>query len=152
MAEIMHYLLTYEDIPCSSDIVWLTEHDCDKLNEHLVLCGQKPMKKRRYRKIYREGLARYCLLYIDGVPAARGAIEPYSERCWEAADIRVAREYRCRGLAKEILRFLSPMIIAEGKIATCRTEEHNIAMQKAMRAVGYVRGEPPVSLNKGESS
>ena len=144
MAEIMHYMLVYEDIPCSSNVVWLTEHDVDKLNEHLLVCGQKPMKKRRYRKLYRDGLARYCLLYVDGVPAARGAAEPYSATAWEAGDIRVAQEYRGRGLAKEILRFLSPYIISHGVVATCRTEEHNIAMQKAMRAVGYVRGEPPI--------
>jgi len=142
MAEIMHYLKVYESEPCQSHVVWLGEDDVDKLNEHLILCGQKPMDEKRYRELYQQNLARYCLLYVDGVPAARGAVEPYSENAWEAADIRVAGEYRCRGLAKEILRFLSPYIIAHGKTATCRTEEHNIAMQKAMLAVGYIRGEP----------
>ena len=144
MAEIMHYLLTYEDVPCSSNVVWLAEDDAGKLNEHLALCDQKPMDEARYRQLYWDGVARYCLLYVDGLPVARGAVEPYSETAWEAADIRVAVEYRCRGLAKEILRFLSPYIISHGVAATCRTEEHNIAMQKAMRAVGYVRGEPPI--------
>jgi len=141
MAEIIHCLKSYDTVPCRSKIVWLTQEDAALLNEHLALCGQKPMAEKRFRDMYRKGTARYCLLYCDGVPAARGAVEPYSDEAWEAGDIRTARTYRGRGLAKEILRFLSAYIIEQGRTATCRTEETNIAMQKVMRAVGYVSGD-----------
>ena len=142
MAEIIYHLKSYDDVPFQSKIVWLSENDVGRMNEHLALCGQKPMRKRRLREIYRKNIARYCLLYFDGLPVARGSVEPYSDNAWEAADIRVAKGYRCRGFAKEILRFLSKYIIDHGRLATCGTEEHNIAMQKAMQAVGYAKAAP----------
>ena len=140
MAEMMFRLIhgTCElHQPMKHDIEWLSENDSEKLNAHLVLAGQKPMEDERYRALYRNGVARYCLLYNNGVPVARGAVEPYSEDAWEAADIRTAREYRRRGFAKEILRFLSREILAHKKIATCRTEEDNLPMQKVLQFVGY---------------
>ena len=137
MAEILYSLNIYDGAPVDARIVWLTEDDNEKFNEHLIFCGQKPAAHDWLREIYRQGTARYCLLYADGLPVARGAVEPYSERMWEAADIRVAREHRGRGYAKAILRFLSREIIANGKTATCRTEEDNLAMQKVIKSMGY---------------
>ena len=47
----------------------------------------------------------------NGLPVARGAVEPYSDGMWEAADIYTAREYRGRGLAKETLRHAAAEIL-----------------------------------------
>jgi len=138
MAEIVYQLSEYTAVPCRARIEWLGENDSALLNEHLLLAGQQPMKDRHFRKTYRKGIACYCLLWHDGLPVARGAVEPYSEQAWEAADIRTAVDYRGRGFATEILRFLTQYIITHGKIATCRTEEDNYAMQKAIAAVGYI--------------
>jgi len=140
MADIMFQLINFTcelNQPNHHNIEWLSENDSEKLNEHLVLAGQKPMEDEQYRDLSRKGVARYCLLYDNGVPVARGAVEPYSEDAWEAADIRTAREYRGRGFAKEVLRFLSREILAHKKIATCRTEKNNIPMQRALQSIGY---------------
>ncbi len=137
MAEIIYTLMHHAGAASTSRIEWLSEHDCDKFNAHLQLAGQKPIDEARYEAMYQKGIARYCLLYLDGLPVARGAIEPYSKRMWEAADIRVAPAYRGRGLATDILRFLSLAITKSGKTATCRTEEDNTAMRRAMARVGY---------------
>lgn len=137
MAEIIYQLTKYTDSPYQSDIVWLTEDDMEKLNKHLVFAGQKPGSEDWLKKMYQANTARYCLLYYNGLPVARGAVEPYCEHAWEAADIRTVKEYRGRGFAKEILRFLSQYIIDHGKIATCRTEEENYAMQKVIKAINY---------------
>jgi predicted GNAT family acetyltransferase len=149
MAEIMYYLETYEGESCASQVAWLGENDAEKLNAHLKRCGQSPMDEDLFRALYQQGIARYCLLYINDIPVARGAVEFYSEAAWEAADIRTAREYRCRGLAKELLRFLSQYIVAHAKIATCRTQEDNIAMQKVIHAIGY-KQDVPHALAKNE--
>ena len=143
ISEILYQLTDFTDLNNSAGsdntrIEWLTENDSAKFNEHLVLAGQNPGDDKWFRGMYRNGTARYCLLYYNELPVARGAIEPYSEQSWEAADIRTAKDYRCKGFAKEILRFLSQSIIVEhGRIATCRTEKHNIAMQKVMNYIGY---------------
>ena len=135
--EILYQLSNYTGIASNSCIEWLTENDYVKFNEHLLLSGQKPGTDEDFRNMYRDGTARYCLLYSDNLPVARGAVEPYSEQAWEAADIRTAKDYRCKGFAKEILRFLSQYIIEHGKLATCRTEKDNIAMQKVIKSIGY---------------
>ena len=116
-------------------VEWLTESDYEKFNAHLLLVGQGTISQEKFHDFYK--FARYCLLYHEGLPVARGAIEPYSENAWEAADIRTAKEYRCKGYAKEIMRFLSQYIIDHGKTATCRTEEDNVAMQKVIKSIGY---------------
>jgi len=139
MAEILYQLTHYSASLCRSYIEWLGENDMGKFNEHLVLAGQKPGNMDSLKNMYKDGITRYCLLYHDGIPVARGAVEPISEYMWEAADIRTAKEFRGRGFATEILRFLSYYIIAHGKIATCRTEEDNTAMEKVIKSVGFTR-------------
>ena len=84
-SEILYQLSDYTGGSSNSRIEWLTENDFDKFNEHLVLAGQKPGTDKEFREMYI--YARYCLLYSDNLPVARGAVEPYSEQAWEAADI-----------------------------------------------------------------
>ena len=137
MTEIIYQLKQYTDTPHQSNIEWLAENEMEKFNEHLTLVGQKPGKDDWLKEIYQTGIARYCLLYHDGLPVARGAVEPLNDDVWEAADMRTAIAYRGKGLAKEMLRFLSQYIIEHGKIASCRTEEDNVAMQKVIKSIGY---------------
>ena len=137
MAEIIYQLKQYVDVPHHSNIVWLSENEMNKFNEHLVLVGQKPGNDDWLKVIYKAGIARYCLLYHDGLPVARGAIEPLNDDVWEAADMRTAKAYRGRGFAKEMLRFLSQYIIEHGKIASCRTEDDNKSMQAVIKSIGY---------------
>lgn len=136
-SEVMYLLREYHGVSCMSRIEWLTVDDIVKINKHLILCGQKPREGDWLREIYKNGTARYCLLYIDDIPVARGAVEPYCDAMWEAADIRVVREFRNRGLAKEILRFLCADILSHGKIVSCRTERDNIAMRSALDTIGF---------------
>lgn len=137
MAEIIYQLAHTVDALHHSNIEWLTEHDSAKFNEHLLLAGQSPVSDAFFKRIYQTGAARYCLLYNDDLPITRGAVEPYTDHMWEAADIRTIQQYQGRGYAKEMLRFLSNYILESGKIATCRTEDDNLAMQKVICSVGY---------------
>ena len=137
MAEILYKLTNYSDLPCKSNVIWLTGNDMARLNEHLILAGQKPRNDDFIREMRDKGIARYCMLYHHGIPVARGAVEPYSNEIWEAADIRTVGAFRNKGFAKEILRFLSRYIIEHGKIATCPTEEDNFAMQNVIKSIGY---------------
>lgn len=112
-------------------------------NEHLKLC--KPKHKRLFFKgvsakdwksWYDEG-TEYYLLFIDGKPVARCAIERYSDTAWEAADVKTVTEYRNKGLSKEIVSFVTRKILEQGKIATCSTMPDNYAMLKVIKTLGF---------------
>lgn len=79
----------------------------------------------------------YCGLFKDGKMVARAAAEKYLPDKWETADVRVCRSERGKGYAKQICYFVTKFILEREKIATCRTEEDNIAMQHVIRALGF---------------
>ena len=79
----------------------------------------------------------YCGLIKDGKMIARAAVEKYLEDKWETADVRVWVSERGNGYAKQICYFVTKFILENSKIATCRTEEHNIAMQHVIYALGF---------------
>lgn len=116
----------------------LTEDDCELFNEHLTLCGQekKLVSAENWRRWLGEG-TEYFLLFEDGKPVTRCGIERYSADKWEAGDVRCAVEYRKRGLAAELVAYVTKIILESGKIATCRTLPDNHAMLKVMEKVGY---------------
>jgi len=81
--------------------------------------------------------APYCGLFKDGKMVARAAAEKYLPDKWETADVRVCRSERGKGYAKQICYFVTKFILENNKIATCRTEEHNIAMQHVIHSLGF---------------
>ena len=83
--------------------------------------------------------AEYFLLYLDGVPAARGCIERYSFEFWEAADIRTEKKFRNRGCGYQITAYLTNLIVKAGKTATCRTLPENIGMNRVIQKCGYAK-------------
>lgn len=122
----------------TTNIRWLGLQDHDIYNCHLVLCGQKTiLTAEEWKHLIIDEGTEYCCLFIDGKPIARTGVERYSDIAWEAADVRVVNEYRGNGYAKQIVSFVTRFILDEGKIATCRTTEDNIAMQKVILSLGY---------------
>ena len=79
----------------------------------------------------------YCAIFVDERIAATAAVEKYSKDKWETGSVRVLRSERNKGYAKQICYFVTKFILDRGYIATCRTEEDNIAMQKVIHALGF---------------
>lgn len=79
----------------------------------------------------------YCGLFKEGKMVARAAAEKYLDDKWETADVRVWCSERGKGFAKQICYFVTKFILENNKIATCRTEEDNIAMQHVINALGF---------------
>ena len=79
----------------------------------------------------------YCGLIKNRKMIARAAAEKYLEDKWETSDVRVWVSERGNGYAKQICYFVTKFILENNKIATCRTEEDNIAMQKVIHALGF---------------
>ena len=79
----------------------------------------------------------YCGLIKNGKMIARAAAEKYLDEKWETGDVRVWVSERGNGYAKQICYFVTKFILSSNKIATCRTEEHNAAMQSVINALGF---------------
>ena len=79
----------------------------------------------------------YCAIFVDELIVATAAVEKYTEDKWETGSVRVLRSERNKGYAKQICYFVTKFILDSGYIATCRTEEDNISMQKVIYALGF---------------
>jgi len=80
----------------------------------------------------------YCAAFVDGCVVAMAAVEKYSSDKWETADVRVMRSERGKSYAKQICYFVTKFILDNGRIATCRTEEDNISMQRVIYSLGFI--------------
>ena len=132
-----------EIIPADNfEIRWLKLPD-DLYHVHLFSKDRKPdiifdekEMLETFQKWYEDGCI-YCVLFIDNRIVAMAAVEKYSTDKWETGDVRVLRSERNKGYAKQICYFVTKHILDSGYIATCRTEEDNIPMQKVIQALGF---------------
>lgn len=144
MPEIIYHFPGKEAKMPLSNIHWLSANDLTVFNEHLSLCDQRNLPQSLWDEIYNEGTM-YCLLFVDGIPAARACVEKYSADTWEVADVRVVRPFRNRGLAFDVCSFVLLYILEQGKMATIRTEEDNFPMQRVIEKLGF---DPVMGENK----
>ncbi len=138
MAEIIYkYHATNITINRTLDIRWLSIGHYDSFIYHLKLCGQNPIDEKTWMLIYEQNTI-YCGVFIDDVMVARACVEKYSDMCWEIADVRVVKDFRNKGYAKQICLFVLNYIISNGKTATIRTEEDNDCMQRVISHLGFL--------------
>ena len=90
-----------------------------------------------FQKFYENGEI-YCAVFVGERIVATAAVEKYSDDKWETGSVRVMRSERNKGYAKQICYFVTKFLLGSGYAATCRTEEHNIAMQKVIHALGFI--------------
>lgn len=90
-----------------------------------------------FQKWYENGCI-YCAMFINGKIVATAAVEKYSDTKWETSDVRVMSSERGKGYAKQICFFVTKFILENGHIATCRTEEDNIPMQKVIQSLRFI--------------
>lgn len=136
MPEILY---AYRGEPIQLDfakIRWLKKEELSLFNEHLLLCGQKPLSQDVWNEVYNEGTI-YCLLFDEKLPVARACVEKYSDNRWEVADVRVARSYRNRGFAYAVSVYVLNYILKNTKTPTIRTEDDNQAMQRVIEKIGF---------------
>lgn len=102
-----------------------------------IIFNEKEMY-RMYMKWFEEGCI-YCAIFDNERIIAMAAVEKYSSIKWETADVRVIQSERKKGYAKQICYFVTKFILESGIIATCRTEETNVAMQKVISDLGFIK-------------
>ena len=117
-------------------IKWLSKEDLHVFNNHLAMCGQAAIDNTLWNAIFEEGTI-YAGLFIDSKMVARACVEKYSNEAWEIADVRVAREYRNKGLAYNICSYVLEYILENKRIPTMRTEADNYPMQKVISKLRF---------------
>ncbi len=121
----------------TANVRWLEYHeDYNLFCRHLQACGQKPVTEEQWSSFRDEGTT-YCGLILEGEMVARAAVERYSDTAWESADVRVVRSERSKGHAKQVVCFVTKYILLNGRMATCRTLESNLAMKKVIQSTGF---------------
>ena len=136
MPEIVYQLSSMNVPHPNADIRWLSQNESQTFNTHLVLCGQRPIGDDIWDQIGKEGTV-YCLLWDNGVPAARACVEKYSEEKWEVSDVRTMKDHRNKGFAYQVCLYVMQYILSQGKTPTIRTEADNYAMQRVIGKLGF---------------
>ncbi len=135
--EILYFTRDFsKDIVTSQTIRWLTVDDYDLFCEHLNLCGQRILDQAAWERAYAEGTV-YCGLFLGGKIVCRACVEKYSSHAWEVGDVRTALPYRGNGYAHQVCSFVLKSILQQGRTATIRTEEDNLAMKKVITDLGF---------------
>ena len=80
----------------------------------------------------------YCAVFVGERIVATAAVEKYCKDKWETGSVRVLHSERNKGYAKQICYFVTKFILDSGYIATCRTEEDNMPMQRVIHALGFI--------------
>jgi len=80
---------------------------------------------------------RYAALVREGQILSCAAAWRYSDEAWEVAAVGTLEGFRRRGYATRVVAFVTAYILASGRVATCHTDEDNIAMRATARRVGF---------------
>ena len=120
----------------NSAIRWLNADDFEIFEAHLLACGQRPISQALWDQIQSSDTI-YCGYFVGNDMVARACVEKYSDDHWEVADVRTVKSRRNRGLAFAVCDFVLQYIQLHNKIATIRTEEDNLAMQKVISRLGF---------------
>ena len=135
--EILYSANKYNDSSISyQNIRWLTVDDYDLFCEHLKLCGQSILERKKWEQAYSDGTI-YCGLFIGGTIVCRACVEKYSLNAWEIGDVRTVRPFRGKGYACQVCSFVLKYILQQGRTATIRTEEDNNAMRNVITNLGF---------------
>ena len=120
----------------TAEVRWLTAADYKIFTNHLISCGQRILPQSVWADCFARGI-HYCGLFADGQMVARACIEPLRPNVWEVSDVRVVQRMGDRGYAKRVCRFVAEYILENGRIATIRTEEDNLPMQRVIAFLGF---------------
>lgn len=79
----------------------------------------------------------YCAIIEDNKILSVAAVWKYSEKKWEAAAVNTRKGYENRGLAKQVVSFVTAYILKQEKTPTLTTGEGNEAMRSVAVSLGY---------------
>lgn len=109
---------------------WLNEDDFHYMNE---FCN---MNIETWNGAKKEGYT-YCAIIEDDKIISLAAVWKYSTDKWETAAVNTRKNHENRGLAKQVVSFITDYILSQNKIPTLTTGENNIPMRKVAETIGF---------------
>lgn len=80
---------------------------------------------------------RYAALVREGQILSCAAAWRYSDEAWEVAAVGTLEGFRRQGYATRVVAFVTAYILVSGRVATCHTDEDNLAMRATARRAGF---------------
>ena len=80
---------------------------------------------------------RYAAFLEGGQIISIAAVCYLSDEAWEVAAVSTLKSYRRKGYSKRVLSFITAYILETGRLATCSTNEDNVAMIAAAKSIGF---------------
>ena len=79
----------------------------------------------------------YAALVQDDKIVSRAGVWRYSDEAWKVAAVSTLDGFCHKGHTKRIGAFVAAYILASGRLATCSTDDGNIAMIATAKRVGF---------------
>ena len=79
----------------------------------------------------------YCAVVEDDRILSVAAVWKYSDESWEVAAVNTGKGYENRGLAKQVVSFVTEYILKSGRKVTLTTDKENKAMRKVAEDLGF---------------
>ena len=84
------------------------------------------------------------VIWDNGKIVSRAAIWKYSQTKWEVAAVSSLPEYRGKGYGEMLVGHCTAIILSHGKVATCTTNDTNIAIRGLLEKVGFTETKQTV--------
>jgi len=94
----------------------------------------------------------YCAVIQKDQIVSMGAEFRFSNNAWMLAAVSTAAPYRRQGYARRVATFVTAHILDSGRVATCETNDDNVAMLRTAESIGFRWSEPPVPFGGPRTS
>jgi RimJ/RimL family protein N-acetyltransferase len=97
---------------------------------------QSPITLSEWITAHRYGY-QYAVITENGKPITCAGVWRFSDVAWEVAAVSTLVPFRKRGYAKQVVSFVTAYILGANRLATCSTNEDNVAMIATAKSVGF---------------
>lgn len=80
---------------------------------------------------------RYAGILEEDQIISIASVWQFSENWWEIAAVSTLVNHRRKGYSKSVISFLTAYILESNRLATCSTQDDNIAMISTAKSVGF---------------
>jgi predicted GNAT family acetyltransferase len=120
----------------STGVRWLDmEKDYILARDYWAAIGQE-LKNSTWMKAYEFGYEYAAVIEFERIVSI-AAVWRFSDKVWELAAVNTLPSRRQRGYSKRVVSFVTSSILQADRLATCSTDDRNIAMIATAKSVGF---------------
>lgn len=114
---------------------WITEDDYQAFSKPWSN-GVQGWTLEEWRQLQNEGYS-YCGVFKNGGLCSIAGVWKRACDVWEVIAVGTREEYRCQGMAKSVVSFVTEYIFQHVKVASYTSRESNIASIHTAQSVGF---------------